>query len=152
MGPTRSAVSLPNPLQILRSQLKRTLGRFERMPPSPCKKRANFRSRGQKNLWSLLRSQTNSTQARRSMRGPRQKPPRTLQPSRSETTKHTTRLLLAVKLLFSPRFLLKAKLQLSKQLPTRSRISNLRLPPSLSFRKQPHLQPCQKLLKLHPLQ
>src|SRR6184192_3749639 len=70
----------------------------------------------------------------------------------------TKRFLPSVKLLLSARLLLSVsplqsmKLQLAKSLPNPCLISGLRLrfPPSPPFRKQPYLQPCQKLPKHHP--
>src|SRR5438876_3151714 len=133
------------------SQSKMILCRVRRNPYSPLTTRTNFRVAQRKKLRSPLSNQASSTLARQSMRGPPRKPHRTFQPSRSETTNHKRRFLLSVKLLLTPKFLPSVKLQLSKRLESRSLIFNLLFPPSLSFLKQPYLQPCQKLPKLHPL-
>src|SRR4029434_8807501 len=135
-----------------RSQSKVRLCSIQRTPYSQHQKQANFRSVQRKKLRSPLRSRKRSTRARRSMRGPPRNPHRSFQRNRSETTSRRRRFLLSVKVLLSPKFLLTVKRQLSKRLQRQCLISSLLFPPSLSFRKQPYLQPCQKLPKHHPLQ
>ena len=74
-------------------------------------------------------------------------------------TNRTKRFLPSVKLLLSTRILLSVsplqsmKLQLTMSLRNPYLISSLRLlfPSGQSFLNQPHLQPCQKLLKHHLL-